>query len=323
MTDATRPPTRPPPIGLAGPIWLIVGALFVAGAVYSVLNVAPAATPLPAVELLDGAGRPFRLAQLSRQVWVATFTSSAAPGAPLVQLAERLPERVALVTFVIPAAGAPATPTGFGGGGLVLGGTRAVLTDLATTHFGFSAADVERALAGAAYLLASVDGAGRVSHHYVGTDGPALGEAVVAQSEFLLSLERRPRLHALLNGCSATLLLLGFAAIRARRVGLHLTFMLLAVLTTTGFLASYLWYHFHAGTTTFVGVGWTRPLYFGLLLSHTILAAFVAPLAGTVLYHAARRRFDRHRRLARWTLPMWFYVSVTGVLIYFMLYVWF
>ena len=108
-----------------------------------------------------------------------------------------------------------------------------------------------------------------------------------------------------------------------RRVGLHLTCMLLAVATTCGFLASYLYYHFHAGSTAFTGTGLSRAIYFGLLLSHTILAAFVAPLAATVLYHAVRRRLDRHRRLARWTLPIWLYVSVTGVLIYFMLYVWY
>jgi uncharacterized membrane protein YozB (DUF420 family) len=132
-----------------------------------------------------------------------------------------------------------------------------------------------------------------------------------------------PTFNAVMNATSAVLLVTGFAFIRRGRVQAHLSSMLLAFAASTLFLASYLYYHFYAGSVPFRGRGWVRPLYFALLLSHTALAAMVPPLALMVLYRALRRRFDRHRALARWALPIWLYVSVTGVLIYLMLYVWF
>jgi len=98
--------------------------------------------------------------------------------------------------------------------------------------------------------------------------------------------------------------------------------MALATGTTLVFLVSYLQYHAHAGSVAFTGTGWARPVYFGVLITHTVLASVVVPMALALLWWAARRRFDRHRALARWTLPVWLYVSVTGVVIYFMLYVW-
>ncbi|MDH3629229.1 MAG: DUF420 domain-containing protein [Acidobacteriota bacterium] len=135
------------------------------------------------------------------------------------------------------------------------------------------------------------------------------------------SLSHRPRLHAILNGTCACLLLLGLFFIRRRRIGAHLTTMLLATGTSVAFLVSYLDYHRHAGATPFQGDGWSRPVYFGILLSHTVLAALVPPLVACLIWFAARKQFDRHRKLARWTLPVWIYVSVTGVLIYYMLYI--
>jgi len=89
------------------------------------------------------------------------------------------------------------------------------------------------------------------------------------------------------------------------------------------FLISYLIYHSQVGATKFSGTGWVRPVYFAILISHTILAAVIVPMAIITLYRALRKDFQRHRRIARWTLPLWLYVSVTGVLIYLMLYHWF
>ena len=103
----------------------------------------------------------------------------------------------------------------------------------------------------------------------------------------------------------------------------HRTFMLTAVCTSTLFLASYLYYHWHVGSVRFQGQGWSRPVYFSILISHTILAATIVPLVIITLSRALRERFDRHRAIARWTFPLWLYVSVTGVVIYFMLYHWF
>jgi uncharacterized membrane protein YozB (DUF420 family) len=134
---------------------------------------------------------------------------------------------------------------------------------------------------------------------------------------------KRPLLHALLNACSALAVLAGFVCIRLKLRGAHAVLMIVAGLLTLAFLASYLQYHYVAGSTPFRGQGPVRLLYFGVLISHTILAAVCGPLVLTVYYLAARRRFERHRRVARWTLPLWLYVSLTGVLVYLMLYVWF
>lgn len=129
-----------------------------------------------------------------------------------------------------------------------------------------------------------------------------------------------PMLNALLNGTSATLLTAGFLFIRRKRVAAHRACMLSAFGVSTLFLVSYVVYHAQAGSVPFHGKGWIRPVYFTLLLSHIVLAAAIVPLALTTIYRAWTERFDRHRRIARWTLPIWLYVSVTGVLVYWMLY---
>lgn len=150
-----------------------------------------------------------------------------------------------------------------------------------------------------------------------------LNAGTVAERDVSSALERLPRFHAALNAASGTLLLAGFAFIKMRWVRAHVACMLLAPAATLVFLVSYLYYHFHVGSVPFRGTGGIRAVYFAVLASHTILAALVVPLAGTVIYLAARGRFDQHKRLARWTLPIWLYVSFSGVWIYFMVYVWF
>ncbi len=129
-----------------------------------------------------------------------------------------------------------------------------------------------------------------------------------------------PAVNATLNGISAVLLTTGYAFIRSKRVGLHRACMLSACTTSVLFLVSYLTYHAIAGSKHFPGTGAIRQVYFAILISHTLLAALVPPLAITTLVLALKGRFDRHRRLAHWTLPIWLYVSVTGVVIYVMLY---
>jgi uncharacterized membrane protein YozB (DUF420 family) len=129
-----------------------------------------------------------------------------------------------------------------------------------------------------------------------------------------------PTLNALLNGTSALLLVTGYLLIRRRRVSAHRACMLAAFVASAVFLASYLTLRYYAGMTRFTGQGWIRPVYFSILVSHTILAAAIVPLALMTLTRALRARFDRHARIARWTLPLWLYVSVTGVLVYVILY---
>jgi uncharacterized membrane protein YozB (DUF420 family) len=127
-------------------------------------------------------------------------------------------------------------------------------------------------------------------------------------------------LNATLNASSAVLLSTGYWMIRRGRVLAHKSCMGLAFLSSTAFLVSYLLYHARVGSVAFRGQGWIRPVYFTLLASHTILAAAIVPLAVITLSRALREQFDRHKQIARWTLPLWLYVSVTGVVIYFLLY---
>lgn len=131
-----------------------------------------------------------------------------------------------------------------------------------------------------------------------------------------------PALNATLNGISAVLLVTAHRMIERGRVAVHRKLMLSAVTTSALFLISYLYYHLHVvhGSVRFQGRGWSRPLYFSILISHTILAAAIVPLVILTLSRALEERYDRHRAIARWTYPIWLYVSVTGVVIYFMLY---
>lgn len=132
-----------------------------------------------------------------------------------------------------------------------------------------------------------------------------------------------PVLDASLNAISALLLVTAHSMIKKMRVAAHRTLMLCALACSMLFLVLYLYYHAHVGSVRFQGQGWSRPVYFTILISHTILAAAIVPLVIVTLTFALRGRFDRHRMIARWTYPLWLYVSVTGVLIYFMLYHWF
>jgi putative membrane protein len=129
-----------------------------------------------------------------------------------------------------------------------------------------------------------------------------------------------PTLNATLNGISAVLLTGGYAMIRRRRIAAHRAFMIAAWLSSVLFLASYTVYHALAGSKPYPGSGPMRAVYFAILVSHVVLAAAVLPLAITTLVRALAGRHPAHARIARWTLPIWLYVSVTGVVVYFMLY---
>ncbi len=129
-----------------------------------------------------------------------------------------------------------------------------------------------------------------------------------------------PALNATLNAASALCLVAGYLCIRRKLVQWHRAFMASAFLLSTAFLISYVMYHLQVGSVRFQGQGWIRPVYFTLLLTHIVLAAAILPLALITVTRALREQFDRHRRIARWTLPLWLYVSVTGVLIYWLLY---
>ena len=130
-----------------------------------------------------------------------------------------------------------------------------------------------------------------------------------------------PPINASLNALSAVFLAAGFVFIRRKNIPAHRRCMLSAFATSTVFLACYLTYHFSVRVVTkFSGQGWVRPVYFAMLISHILLAIIILPLAIVTLTRGLRERFDLHRKIARWTWPIWMYVSVTGVLVYLMLY---
>jgi uncharacterized membrane protein YozB (DUF420 family) len=136
----------------------------------------------------------------------------------------------------------------------------------------------------------------------------------------MLSLTDLPTVNAALNATSAVLLASGYRYIRRRQVAAHQRCMIAACVTSTLFLLSYLIYHYNVGSMPFRGQGWVRPIYFTILISHTILAAAIVPLVLVTLFRAWKADFAKHARIAKWTLPIWLYVSVTGVVIYWMLY---
>jgi uncharacterized membrane protein YozB (DUF420 family) len=129
-----------------------------------------------------------------------------------------------------------------------------------------------------------------------------------------------PAVNASLNATTAVLLIVGYVLIRRGRRQLHRRVMITAFCTSVLFLVSYLTYHAHAGSKHFTGTGTARTIYFSILLTHTVLAAAIVPLAIMTLSRGLSARYDRHRKIARWTLPIWIYVSVTGVVVYWMLY---
>jgi putative membrane protein len=129
-----------------------------------------------------------------------------------------------------------------------------------------------------------------------------------------------PAINATLNGTSAVLLLVGRRFIKLGNMAAHRRTMLAAVCTSSLFLVCYLYYHAHVGSVRFQGQGWSRPVYFSILLTHTILAVVVVPMVLITLARGLKARYASHRAIARWTFPVWLYVSVTGVVIYVMLY---
>lgn len=135
-----------------------------------------------------------------------------------------------------------------------------------------------------------------------------------------MSVTDLPALNATLNATSALLLCAGWILIKRGRRTAHRNFMIAAVCTSTLFLVSYLTYHAQVGSVRFTKTGTIRTVYLGILLTHTVLAAVIVPLVLVTLSRGLSGRFDRHRRIARWTLPIWLYVSVTGVIVYLMLY---
>jgi uncharacterized membrane protein YozB (DUF420 family) len=136
----------------------------------------------------------------------------------------------------------------------------------------------------------------------------------------MISVHDLPAVNASLNALSGVLLLIGYILIRTRRIAAHRAVMIVAFATSSLFLICYLVYHAQVGSVPFPRQGFVRPLYFTILITHVILAATVPPLAIVTMTRGLKGRYPQHRRIARWTFPIWMYVSVTGVLVYVLLY---
>ena len=136
----------------------------------------------------------------------------------------------------------------------------------------------------------------------------------------MIEISDLPTVNATLNTISAILLIIGYVLIRQRKIAAHKNCMLAAFAVSVIFLISYVIYHANVGSKSFTQQGWVRPVYFTILISHILLAFAIVPLALRTLYLAWREKFDKHRRIAKITFPIWLYVSVTGVIIYLMLY---
>ncbi|HXH74204.1 MAG TPA: DUF420 domain-containing protein [Bacteriovoracaceae bacterium] len=132
-----------------------------------------------------------------------------------------------------------------------------------------------------------------------------------------------PGLNAIFNSLSTTCLILGYYSIKKKKEETHRNFMLLALFFSTIFLAGYLTYHYHHGSTVFPELGWIKTLYLLILFPHIVLAVVMVPMIAITFYHAFKRNFEKHKKMARITFPIWMYVSVTGVIIYLFVHRWF
>jgi uncharacterized membrane protein YozB (DUF420 family)/cytochrome oxidase Cu insertion factor (SCO1/SenC/PrrC family) len=304
----------------------------------------------PEFALVDAQGRPVTRRDLLGEVWVADFVftrcrlTCPAMTSAMATLAERVPGARYVSFTVDPSHDTPehlarwtATMGVVREGWLWLSG--ASEEEMGRIARGFllpagrapeGEADPRMAILHSEKFVL-VDRYGRIRGWYSVVDGLSLrrDEAALARlqedlrrlmGERRLPVEKLPALNAGFNAVSTLFLVAGFAFIRGRRVGAHRACMLGALAASTLFLAGYLTAHYYLGSTPYPRRDWTRPLYFAVLASHSVLAAFILPLAGITLYRAFRGEFERHRGIARWTLPLWLYVSVTGVAIYGMLY---
>jgi protein SCO1/2 len=310
----------------------------------------PAATPdddygtVADFSLTERSGRAIERADLSGKVWVAAFifTRCAGPCTQVSGTMARLQHELAgykdvrLVSFTVdPDFDTPqvlqdyahrfgADPERW----LFLTGRREKIYRLIRDNFKLGVERNEGSESQPGYQvehstkLVLVDPRGHIRSYFESTWPDDLTE-LERRITFLVWQNRLPAVNASLNGLCALVLCVGYLAIRRRRIRLHKTCMLIALGVSLLFLTSYLYYHFavkKGEPTPFPGTGWIRPTYFAVLLSHTLLAAVVAPLAVFTAYQGLRDRFKRHVTVARWTLPLWLYVSVTGVVVYWMLY---
>ncbi len=298
---------------------------------------------LPTFALIDAGGKLTQKKDLLGKVWLANFIFTRCEGpCPMLTgrfktLQNRIPKEAMLVSFSVdPEFDAPPVLDYYAkeqgaedGRWIFLTGSAANITHLMADGFklAFDSGDPENPGPTLTHStkFAAVDAQGRVRRYFDGDDPEDVRKIPLYLKR--LALEHKapwaiplPAVNAALNLASALLLLSGYRFIRAQKIAAHRWSMTGAFIASILFLISYLAYHQAAGSVGYSGEGWMRKLYFTILISHSILAAVIVPMAVTTIYFAWRGRFESHKKLARWTLPVWLYVSVTGVVIYRMLY---
>lgn len=293
--------------------------------------------------LTERNGQTISRTDLDRKIWVAAFIFTRCAG-PCPRVTQSMAELhrfvggssdVTLVTFTVdPEFDTPEVLTRYANGWqagerwLFLTGDREAIYRLIRQDFklGVRASEGENRKPGYevdhSTRLVVIDPQGRIRGYYDGTDPEAVARLKIDLAQLVWQY-RLPAINAGLNSVCTVLLLLGYWAVRRRWIGLHKFCMLSAMLVSAAFLAAYLYFHFvvrGGEPTRFPGTGALRYIYLTVLLSHTVLAVVATPLALITAYLGLRERLPRHVRIARWTLPIWLYVSVTGVVVYWMLY---
>lgn len=293
---------------------------------------------VPEFRLTNQHGEPFGSAELRGRVWIADFVFTRCQGpCPMMsyrmkQLQERLPPEILLVSFSVdPVHDTPEVLREYArrydaveGRWWFLTGGKEEIHKLSMEGFKLAAGeefeqDTSLIIHDERFVL--VDGDGRIRGYYMGTEPEEIArlrkDAPALLYGWWLAL---PHANAGLNSICALLLLAGLAFVKNGQVRAHATCMALAFGVSALFLMSYVAYHFAVGSKPYDGEGVLRVVYLSILTSHSILAALVIPLALVTVWRAWKARFDRHKAIARWTLPIWLYVSVTGVVVYWMLY---
>jgi protein SCO1/2/putative membrane protein len=314
-------------------VFVVVVACAVAAIIGLWLRRAGDLRPVPEFTLVERSGRPLERKDLRGRVWVAEFIFTRCAGACPVMVSrmyglhKKFPG-VAYVSFTVdPEHDTPEVLADYARrmslppDWLFATGTYAQMQDLAKNGFQLTmdpGGDPREPIIHSD-RFALVDPAGRIRGTYPAGDAEAMAR-LEKELARLLGMQKIPGVNAGFNALSAVLLMAGLCFIKAKRVAAHKGCMLAALVSSALFLVGYLTAHHYLGSTPYPGEGWMRPVYFSILTSHTILAALIVPLVGMTVVRAFRGQFDRHRALARWTFPLWLYVSVTGVVIYFLLY---
>lgn len=293
------------------------------------------------LSLTERNGRGLSLAELSGRVWIADFiftrcqTVCPFMSQAMSELQKNLPLEITLVSFSVdPEYDTPKRLSRYAkslgadeGRWLFLTGGKKAIWELTAKSFHLTAAEAPKGAIDPimhSTQFALVDQEGKIRGYYDATDSGDFERLKKNALSLMKStpgwVKKLPKANACLNATSALLLLFGFFFIKRRNVPAHKTCMGLAFLASALFLTFYLTYHYYAGSKPFEGTGWIRPVYFFILTSHTILAALILPLALVTLYFAWKENFSRHTKIARVTFPLWLYVSLTGIAVYWMLY---